>query len=238
MALDTYADLQSSIGGWLNRGDLNTAIPDFIALAETQMLRRITKAKNDGRMLPRAMVFNNNAFAIAQGVEYVALPSDFLGVLSFSIDAEAVQLDYVSPENLVYLKQKRGITASTDVPGVYTIVGAQFQFLPLPDQNYAGNLFYWQKPTPLSNSNATNWILTNHPDVYLYGALTQAAPYLMDDARMGVWGGLFTAAIEDMLTSDPLPNDRSWLRMESGLTFRPNSTTTFNINTGDFTYGP
>jgi hypothetical protein len=238
MALDNYADFQIAVGGWLNRGDLIAAIPDFITLAEAQMLRRIMKARNEGQMLPRAMVFNNNNFVIAAGVEYVSLPSDFLGPLSFSIDADAVQLDYISPENLVYLKQKRGITASPDVPGVYTIVGTQFQFLPVPDQNYAGNLFYWQKPAPLSNANPSNWILANHPDVYLYGALTQSAPYLMDDARMEVWGGLFTAAIEDMLTSDPLPNDRSWLRMESGLTFRPNSTTTFNINTGDFTYGP
>jgi hypothetical protein len=108
----------------------------------------------------------------------------------------------------------------------------------VPDQSYAGNLFYWQKPAPLSNANPSNWILANHPDVYLFGALTASAPYLMDDARVAVWSGLFSAAMEDVLKSDPLPTDRAWLRMESGLTFRPNSTTTFNINTGDFTYGP
>lgn len=235
MALDNYANLQTAIGNWLNRGDLAAQIPDFIAVAESQMLRRFRKALSEGVMLPRAMVTQNANFAIAG--EYVNLPADFLGVLSFSIDALAVQLDYVSPQNLVYLKQKRGVTATPDVPGVFTIIGAQFQFLPSPDQSYAGNLFYWQKPTPLSNANASNWILANHPDVYLYGALTASAPYLMDDARLSVWGGLFAAAMEDVLKGDPLPSDRAWLRMESGLTFRPHTTTVFNINNGDFSYG-
>ena len=238
MALDNYGNLQSAIGNWLNRGDLAAAIPDFIAIAEAQLLRRFKEAMGRGLMLPRAMVANNAAFAIPQAGEYVNLPADFLGVLSFSIDAFAVQLDYVGPQNLVYLKQKRGITASQDTPGLFTIVGAQFQFLPVPDQNYTGNLWYWQKFTPLSEANPSNWILQNHPDAYLYGALTAAAPYLMDDARVQVWGNLFSSAADDIMASDPLPSDRSWLRMESGLTYRPNSTTTFNINTGDFTFGP
>src|ERR1700684_3829352 len=112
MALDSYADLQAAIGTWLNRADLNAAIPDFITLAEAQMLRRIMKARSEGQMLPRAMVANDAAFTIA--TEYVNLPGDFLGALSFTIDAQAVQLDYVSPENLAYLKQKREITASPD----------------------------------------------------------------------------------------------------------------------------
>ena len=236
MALDNYAALQTAIGSWLNRADLAGAIPDFITLAEAQMLRRIKKAKTEGLMLPRKMVTQNAQFAIA--TEYAALPTDFLGPLSFTIDAKAVQLDYVSPENLAYLKQKRGITATPDVPGVYSIVGAEFQFLPVPDQSYSGNLFYWQKPAALSAGNPSNWILADHPDAYLYGALTQAAPYLMDDTRAQMWAGLFAAAVEELLAADPLPNDRSWLRMDSAVTFRPNSTTTFNINTGDFTYGP
>lgn len=248
MALDNYSDLQTAIGNWLNRGDLAGAIPDFITIAESQMLKRFKKALTEGKMLPRPMVANNAAFNIAENTEYASLPADFIGALSFSIDQQiingstqgAVQLDYISPMNLVYLKQKRGVTASNDTPGVYTIIGAQFQFLPIPDLSYAGNLRYWSNGAfPLSGQNpGTNWILQNHPEAYLYGALTAAAPYLMDDARVSVWGNLFTTALEDVLAADPLPSDRAWLRMDSGVTFRPNSTTTFNINTGDFTYGP
>lgn len=246
MALDTYTDLQTAIGNWLNRGDLTAAIPDFITIAESQMLKRFKKALTEGKMLPRAMVCNNSNFTIPAATEFVALPSGFLGVVSFTIDAPTnpanapqVQLDYVSPMNLAYLKQKRGPTASNDTPGVYTILGSQFQFLPVADISYAGDLWYWQVFTPLAAAQGgINWILQNHPEAYLYGALTAAAPYLMDDARVQVWGNLFTTALEDILAADPLPSDRPWLRMDAGVTFRPNSTTTFNINTGDFTDGP
>ncbi len=248
MALNNYTNLQTAIGNWLNRGDLTAQIPDFITIAEAQMQRRFKLALTEGKMLPRLMVANNNAFSLTAATEYVNLPTDFLGVLSFTIDAPAVnpanipqvQLDYVGPQNLAYLKQKRGQTASNDTPGVFSIVGAQFQFLPIPDVTYTGNLWYWSNSAfPLSGQGGgTNWILTNHPDVYLYGALTASAPYLMDDARITTWGNMFVQAMEDVIASDPLPSDRNWLRMESGMTYRPNSTTTFNINTGDFTYGP
>ena len=104
MSLDNYTDLQAAIGNWLNRGDLAAAIPDFITIAESQMLKRFKKALTEGKMLPRAMVCNNSNFAIPQATEFVSLPSDFLGVVSFTIDAPPnpahapqVQLDYVSP---------------------------------------------------------------------------------------------------------------------------------------------
>src|SRR5579863_10497735 len=111
MALDNYADLQTAIGNWLNRADLSAAIPDFITIAEAQISRRLQKSLTEGRMLPRAMVANNAAFSIPQATEYVNLPADFLGVLSFTIEPQliggiergAVQLDYISPQNLAYL---------------------------------------------------------------------------------------------------------------------------------------
>ena len=248
MALDNYVDLQTAIGNWLNRSDLSAQIPDFITIAETQLRRRLKMALRDGVMLPRAMVFNNASFSIPANSEYVNLPSDFLGLLSFTIDAPypnnpsnipQVQLDYIDPGNLAYLKQKRGQTASPATPGVFSIIGSQFQFLPIPDVTYTGNLYYWQDFGNLVNAGGgVNWVLTNHPDAYLYGALAASAPYLRDDGRTEVWGTMFLQAIDDLLKADPLPLNRAWLRVESGLTFRPNSTTTFNISTGDFSYGP
>jgi hypothetical protein len=232
MALDTYANLQTSVAGFLNRTDLTAAVPDFITLAEAQLARRLAKAWQEARMLPRAMVTRNAAFSI--DAEMVSLPTDFLGPLAFSIDSEAVQLRYVRPDTLAHEKARRGTDATTATPAAYSIVGAQFQFLPSPDATYTGTLVYWQKFTALSVSNVSNWILASHPDVYLYGALTAAAPYLMDDARVAVWGALFTAGIEEMLAADPLPNDGALLRVDLGLIRPRNRNMTFDINTGDF----
>jgi hypothetical protein len=125
MALDNYTDLQTAIGNWLNRADLSAQIPDFITLAETQFSRRFKKALIEGLMLPRLMVTQNAAFSIPAATEYVNLPADFLGALSFTIEPQIingqqngeVQLDYISPMNLAYLIQMRGPQAANDTLG-------------------------------------------------------------------------------------------------------------------------
>jgi hypothetical protein len=42
---------------------------------------------------------------------------------------------------------------------------------------------------------ASNWLLEIAPDAYLYGSLVQSAPYLKDDGRVQVWGGLYAGAV-------------------------------------------
>ena len=61
---------------------------------------------------------------------------------------------------------------------------------------------YFAKLTKLSNSVTTNWLLTSSPDIYLYGALLQAAPYLQDDARIQTWATLYERALNDLRTAD------------------------------------
>ena len=38
----------------------------------------------------------------------------------------------------------------------------------------------------------------------IYGTLKQTAPFLKDDARLQVWGGLFDAALVALKTEDQL----------------------------------
>ena len=37
-------------------------------------------------------------------------------------------------------------------------------------------------------SNGANWLLTLAPDLYLYGALLESAPYIKEDGRIQTWG--------------------------------------------------
>jgi hypothetical protein len=57
-------------------------------------------------------------------------------------------------------------------------------------------MVYYGKPTALSDSNATNWLLTYYPDAYLYGSLMHSAPYLADDGRIQIWAALLQSAID------------------------------------------
>ena len=50
----------------------------------------------------------------------------------------------------------------------------------------------------LTDLAPTNWLLTKHPDVYLYGALLESAPYTKEDERINVWGAGLTTVIDGL----------------------------------------
>ena len=189
MALTSYNELKSSVADWLNRDDLTSVIPDFISLTEAQLERRLPTE----RMVKRATATIDTPFS--------AVPSDFVSAKSLVLTSTApVQpLVFLSEDEL---DAKKYTYRTTGKPLYFTVVGTQFEVLPAPDTGYTAELTYIGTLPKLSNSNTSNWILARHPDVYLYGALMQAAPYLRDDERVGLWSSMYTQAIEDMLVQD------------------------------------
>jgi hypothetical protein len=189
MALSTYTELKTSIGDWLNRSDLTTAIPDFISLAEAQIERTLRT---------RQMIVRANASFDAQ---YGAVPSDFLETKSLKLTSTNPQtpLQFLSIDALD--NEAANYTASGK-PKFFGVVGGQFRIVPTPDANYTTELTYYAKLTKLSSSVASNWLLASSPDIYLYGSLLQAAPYLQDDARIQTWATLYERALNDLQTAD------------------------------------
>lgn len=192
MALTSYSELKSSIADWLNRGDLTAVIPDFISLAEAQMERKLPTQK----MVKRANATIDTPFS--------ALPSDFLSAKSLILTSTSPvrQLTFISQDEL---DAKKHIYSATGKPNYFALVGNQIEVLPAPDSSYTAELTYIATLSKLSDSNTSNWVLARHPDVYLYGSLLQAAPYLRDDERVGLWSSQYQAAMEDML----LQNERA-----------------------------
>ncbi len=47
-----------------------------------------------------------------------------------------------------------------------------------------------------------NWVLANHPDAYLYGALLQSAPWLGRDDRVPLWAQAFADVLSDIAEND------------------------------------
>jgi hypothetical protein len=189
MALSTYTELKTSVADWLNRSDLTTAIPDFISLAEAQIERTLRT---------RQMIVRANASFDAQ---YGAVPSDFLETKSLKLTSTNPQtpLQFLSIDALD--NEAANYTASGK-PKFFGVVGGQFRIVPTPDANYTTELTYYAKLTKLSSSVASNWLLASSPDIYLYGSLLQAAPYLQDDARIQTWATLYERALNDLQTAD------------------------------------
>lgn len=189
MSFTSYSDLQTSIAGYLARTDLTTQIPDFIRLAETR-LRRDLRIRQMLKSVTTATVAADST---------VELPSDFLEVRDFVVVGNPIQpLSYFSPS--AFNRNTR--TWQIGKPNSYTVLANDFQLSPIPDSVYTVQLFYFSAPAFLSDSNTSNVFLANTPDALLYGALLEAAPYLMDDARINTWGTMFDRAMASITRSD------------------------------------
>lgn len=188
MALTTYTELKASIADWLVRADLTATIPDFISLAEAQIERKLRT---------RQMIVRSDA---SIDTEYSAVPSDFLDTKSLKLNTNPVTpMQFETIESLDQLASR---TNAAGKPTYFSIVGNQIRVVPTPDTTYTAELTYYAKLTKLSSSVATNWLLTSSPDIYLYGALLQAAPYLQDDARIAVWSALYQSGLDQLQLAD------------------------------------
>lgn len=203
MAITTYSELQSAIADWLLRDDLTSVIPSFIDLAEAKFNRRI----RDYRMVARATATVNTG--------YFAVPGDWLENIRFQLNTTPITtLEYVTPDQAA---EERVTFSSAGRPKFFTMIGSEFQVVPSPDSGtYTGELTYYRTIPALTDVTTTNWLLTAAPDIYLYGTLMEAAPYLDDDARVQTWGALLERAMNDLqIESDRARIGSSSIRMRA-----------------------
>lgn len=180
MALSNYTDLQAAVANHLHRNDLTAIIPDLIALAESRIARTV-----------RVGAMENRATGTSSG-QTISLPTGFLELRSLQIvvGGDTKSLSYITPER---------VGSETGEPQSYSIIGDNIYLHPYGSYSYV--LTYYKKFDPLATSS-TNWLLTNAPEIYLYGTLVEATPYVMDDARLATYSQLFSSAVIDLERSD------------------------------------
>jgi|TARA_B100001094_G_C17965611_1_gene687703 hypothetical protein len=189
MAISTYAELKTTIASWLDREDLTDVIPDFIALTESRHRRDFKIRRMETRV---------TANTIAD-TEYYSLPDNYVSMRNIQLNTDPkTSLEYLTPE--IMDRVKGG--SSTGKPKAYSIIGNNFELRPIPDGVYEIEMLYYKYFTPLSDSNTTNDMLTYHPDIYLYGALVEAEPYLQNDKRLQTWASLYDRAKKDLIDTN------------------------------------
>jgi len=183
MSITNYTELQASIASWLHRDDLTAFIPDFIALAEVQLSTDVTAREMETRL----------PITITAANPYFSLPNDMVEMRRLRLNTEPYQvLKYATPDEI---DEDYGTSASQR-PAVFTVIGTQAQVAPIPDADYTGELTYKQRIPALSSTNATNWLLTLYPNVYLFASLSAAAIWAeSDDADLAKWTTFYQAGI-------------------------------------------
>ena len=187
MSFDSYLNLQAEIIDYLARDDLNAKIPSFITL---------TEAKLNRELFVRQMELRESSAVDLTSLEpeFVSLPSDFQSMRRIrltTVDGKP-RLRYLSSASLDEFRYGSGNASGR--PLYFTIHNDEMELAPTPDQNYGLEMVYRGLIPPLA-TNSTNWLLTLAPDIYLYGALLESAPYTKDDERIQTWGTGFVTAI-------------------------------------------
>lgn len=191
MALTNYSTLKTSIANWLNRSDLTDEIADdFI---------KLTEADFNSKLRVRKMVAQTS-FTIDSETE--ALPTGFLQVRDIYIlnGNTKVPLTYTTPSQM----DSTVGTSTTGLPNSFTILGDTFRFSPKPDATYTAYINYYKSFDALSDTTTTNYILTTHPAIYLYGSLFHAANFLggINPQQVQTWQQMFATAMERLELND------------------------------------
>jgi hypothetical protein len=196
-----YNSLGTTVAQRLNRNDLTSLIPDFIARAEDEIFARL--AADPVRPMEAFFSYGPSAS------QSQALPSDFADAidLALTLNGETWQVvrlgvfesgTYYANKSLPY-----GTAYDSSKTRHYWIIGSDLWLVDRPTTAVALTLRYYRKPAALNSGNLTNWVITNHADVYEFGAVMHAARHVRDDELEDRMADRFATALNMMSEAYP-----------------------------------
>lgn len=165
MALASYANLTAAIADEIHRSDLTTPIADFVLRGEFRIHREVRAPEMEATY----------SGTIASGV--IAVPTDFLGWKAVYIDSNGAKI--LQPKTWEWVLANYPTRSAQGIPKYIARNATNFEFGPYPDTGYSVKGTYYKRLTSVVSS--WNALATEHPDLYLYAAMVEAALYIGDD---------------------------------------------------------
>jgi hypothetical protein len=185
MSITTFSELKTAIGNWMDRTDLSARIPEFISLFEAKINRRLAVRQQ----------VTTTTLTPTAGV--ASLPADYLMWKRVTWTGDPKRsLEYVDPDYL----QRFNATSESGTPLYFTIEGSNLTVAPI--DNTGLTFAYAQKVPALSDGAPTNWLLTAHPDAYLFGSLTMSATFTEEAQSGAAWNALTEGILGELWASD------------------------------------
>lgn len=185
-----YASLVTAVTEYLARDQDTTLIariPTFIQLAEAKFNRGLFVRQMEARATTPADTGSTEP-------EFISLPADFQTMRRVRLSSVTGKpcLSFMSGTQMDEFRF--GTSNVAGQPRYFTIFGDEIELAPTPDDDYTVEMVYRKNVPALTSDSTTNWLLTLAPDMYLYGALLESAPYIKEDGRIQTWAlGLSTA---------------------------------------------
>lgn len=185
-----YGLLKAAIANRLSRTNLTSIIPDFIMLAEARIYHGFRDIEIEAPKLRIQQMIEIESTSLA------SLPDGYLETSRFTVpDSYGTRaLQYKTPQEfadlpstsetpLYYTFQDGGVAVEGGTPVAFTFS-------------------YYRRFESLVADADTNWLLTNHPGIYLYSALIEAYAHIKDDARIIGAARMYAGLVNGLIDSD------------------------------------
>ena len=159
--MTNYSDLLAAVADWTHRTDMAAKVPSFLALVETSFNRRLRCREMETALASTALTSGQ-----------FTLPADFLSIKYLQSDTSPPQTLLLTTQE--YLADKPD---QAGTPLYFAISGTKAICWPT-----SGSIkgVYFAKIPALTSLNTTNWLMTKHPDLYLFGVIAQACVFTRD----------------------------------------------------------
>lgn len=200
----TYSTLQTAMGENRDRADsaFTTYATTAIALWEAELNRSLRVRMNE---------VDDATLTGTASSRLMALPSDF-------IDPVALWLTTSSQRTLLqpYVAGTGSLSTTNGTPTAWAINGSNIEFdCPLSAAD-TFTLRYRKKLFDLATTSP-NWLLTSHPDAYLWGSLKHMAIWEDDDNSVVKFDALAKAALADVRLQESRHKSRAPLTVDPAL---------------------
>ncbi len=207
MSIATYAELVTALdgfSGYLHRTDLTDKIPDFIRVAESRINRKLRVLLQETESTLTATI----------GSRLMSVPTLFGTPVALWLETYEPrdELIYRAPNDLP-------VTDTNGGSDFYTVDGDNIATENPADIAYSYTLRYWTKFDIASTS--TNTVLTNYPDIYIYGTLVASTAWTQDMSQPQFWAQQRDEAMAEAMADTRKTKGKATLRTEFGGS-RPN----------------
>jgi len=212
----TYTTLKDDIRRYLERGMTLASdpvvfeqIPRLVTLAEQRIAREL-KVQGFINVVSLTLMPNKSVYA---------KPDRWRDTVSINVSSSptSAQRNPVFARGYEYLRSYWPDPSQTARPQFYADYDFQhWLFAPTPDAPYKMEVLYYELPPLLDDTNQTNWLTDQAPQLLLYASLLEATPFLKNDERIATWQNMYDRAAA-MLNGEDLAKilDRAAARKEA-----------------------
>lgn len=180
MPISNYTQLQQAVSDWMARADVLGNAADFISLAEARLNRELNPVEVDTSL---------TSSVGSQSIDISTLPMvEPIALFILLTGGEAQMLDRAAGTFT--------FADSSGRPSIWSIDGSDIVFNRPCDQAYPFRLRYKQK-FALSDQVPTNWLLSEHPDVYLAASVMWGGVFVQD----GGYAASFKTVLDETIPS-------------------------------------